>query len=104
MQVELGVSERRACQTLGQARAVQRYTPQVRADEAPLAGRVIELAAVYGCYGTPQITALLRQEGWLVNHKRADLAAGRLKSAAETAQTWAFVVERRQLRAAASGV
>ena len=70
--MELGVSERRACQTLGQARAVQRYTPQVRADEAPLAGRVIELAAVYGCYGTPQITALLRQEGWLVNHKRVE--------------------------------
>ena len=72
MQVELGVSERRACQMLGQARAVPRYTPPVRAEEVPLAGRVIELAAVYGCDGTPQITALLRGEGWLVNHKRVE--------------------------------
>ncbi len=72
MQVELGVSERRACQTLGQTRAVPRYTPPVRAEEVPLAGRVIELAAVYGCDGTPPITALLRREGWLVNHKRVE--------------------------------
>ncbi len=76
--MELGVSERRACQMLGQARAVPRYTPPVWAEEVPLAGRVIELAAVYGCYGTPQITALLRREGWLVNHKAGgtDLAVG----------------------------
>ena len=72
MQVALGVSAPRACQRLGQTRAVPRYTPPVRAEEVPLAGRVIELAAVYGCYGTPQITALLRREGWLVNHKRVE--------------------------------
>jgi putative transposase len=66
------VSERRACRVLGQARAVQRYTPEVRADEAPLTGRLVELAAVYGRYGTPRITALLRAEGWMVNHKRVE--------------------------------
>jgi len=66
------VSERRACRVLGQSRAVQRYTPQVREDEAPLTGRVVELAAVYGRYGTPRLTALLRSEGWLVNHKRIE--------------------------------
>jgi len=68
----LEVSERRACRVLGQSRAVQRYTPQVREDEAPLTGRVVELAAVYGRYGTPRLTALLRSEGWLVNHKRIE--------------------------------
>jgi putative transposase len=51
---------------------VQRYTPQVRADEEPLAGRIVELAAVYGRYGTPRITAMLRHEGWTVNHKRVE--------------------------------
>ena len=66
------MSERRACQVLGQARAVQRYTPLVREDEAPLTGRVVELAAVYGRYGTPRITAMLRSGGWLVNHKRIE--------------------------------
>ena len=66
------MSERRACRVLGQPRAVQRYTPQVRDDEKPLSGRVVELAAVYGRYGTPRITAMLRHEGWLVNHKRVE--------------------------------
>jgi len=66
------VSERRTCRVLGQARAVQRYTPQVRDDEGPLTGRIVELAAVYGRYGTPRVTAMLRQEGWAVNHKRVE--------------------------------
>ena len=50
----------------------QRYLPQVRDDEGPLTQRVIELAAIYGRYGTPRITALLRSEGWAVNHKRVE--------------------------------
>jgi putative transposase len=66
------VSERRACRVLGQARAVQRHTPEVRDDEEPLTGRMVELAAVYGRYGTPRITAMLRREGWIVNHKRVE--------------------------------
>jgi transposase InsO family protein len=68
----LHVSQRRACRVLGQSRTTQRYLPQVREDEAPLVGRVIELAALYGRYGTPRITALLRREGWPVNHKRVE--------------------------------
>jgi putative transposase len=72
VQEELNVSQRRACQVLGQARAVQRHTPQVREDEEPLTGRIIELAAVYGRYGTPRITAMLHSEGWHVNHKRVE--------------------------------
>ena len=66
------MSERRACRVLGQARAVQRYTPEVRDDEGPLTGRIVELAAVYGRYGTPRVTAMLRTEGWAVNHKRVE--------------------------------
>jgi len=72
VQEELDVSQRRACRVLGQARAVQRHTPEVREDEAPLTGRMVELAAVYGRYGTPRITAMLQQEGWIVNHKRVE--------------------------------
>jgi putative transposase len=50
----------------------QRYLPQVRDDEEPLTQRIIELAALYGRYGTPRITALLHREGWPVNHKRVE--------------------------------
>jgi transposase InsO family protein len=66
------VSERRACRVLGQPRAVQRYTARVRDDEAPLTGRIVELASVYGQYGSPRITGMLRNEGWKVNHKRVE--------------------------------
>lgn len=68
----LGVSERRACRVLGQSRMTQRYLPCVRDDEEPLTQRIIELAGLYGRYGTPRITALLRREGWPVNHKRVE--------------------------------
>lgn len=57
---------------LGQPRAVQRYTARVRDDEGPLAGRIVELASVYGRYGSPRITGMLRNEGWNVNHKRVE--------------------------------
>jgi transposase InsO family protein len=68
----LSVSERRACRVLGQSRATQRYLPQLRDDETPLTKRIIELAAVYGRYGTPRITRILGTEGWTVNHKRVE--------------------------------
>jgi hypothetical protein len=44
----------------------------VRDDEEPLTARIIELAALYGRYGTPRITALLRAGGWEVNDKRVE--------------------------------
>jgi len=68
----LGVSERRACKVLRQPRATQRYLPQVRDDEEPLTQRIIELACVYGRYGSPRITNLVRRLGWNVNHKRIE--------------------------------
>ena len=66
------MSERRACHVLRQSRSTQRYLPSVRDDEEPLTQRIIELAAIYGRYGTPRITAMLNTEGWMVNHKRVE--------------------------------
>ncbi|MCP4545388.1 MAG: IS3 family transposase [bacterium] len=66
------VSERRACRVLRQPRATQRFLPQVRDDEEPLTQRIIELASVYGRYGTPRITAMLKNDNWHVNHKRVE--------------------------------
>ena len=37
-----------------------------------LAARIAELATQYGRYGYRRITAMLKQEGWLVNHKRVE--------------------------------
>ena len=69
---KLGVSERRACRVLGQARSTQRHRPRVRDDEPRLVARIIELAKQYGRYGYRRITALLRREGWRVNPKRVE--------------------------------
>jgi transposase InsO family protein len=69
---ELCVSERRACQVLEQPRSTQRYEPRIADDEYLLTQRTIALAKQYGRYGYPRITALLRAEGWHVNHKRVE--------------------------------
>ena len=66
------VSERRACQVLGQPRSTQRRERHVPSDEPRLVRRMVELASQYGRYGTPRITALLRDEGCAVNHKRVE--------------------------------
>ena len=57
---------------LGQARSTQRHVPVVPADEAALTAALVRLAGQYGRYGYRRITALLRREGWRVNHKRVE--------------------------------
>ncbi len=37
-----------------------------------MVARIIELATQYGRYGYRRVTALLREEGWKVNHKRVE--------------------------------
>ena len=44
----------------------------IKDEEAKLVERVIELAVQYGRYGYRRITAMLKQEGWQVNHKRVE--------------------------------
>ena len=70
--VRLGVSERRACRVAGQARSTHRHVPKETEAERRLVDRIVELAHKYGRYGYRRITALLRQEGWRVNHKRVE--------------------------------
>ncbi|MBA4106586.1 MAG: hypothetical protein C0485_12580 [Pirellula sp.] len=66
------VSERRACQVLSQPRSTQRRQRCVPSDEPRLVKRIVELASDYGRYGYRRVTALLRREGWTVNHKRVE--------------------------------
>ena len=65
-----GVSERRACRTLGQSRSSQRYEAKIKTDEPLLIARILELVGEFPRYGYRMITRLLRQEGWHVNFKR----------------------------------
>ena len=66
------MSERRACRVLGQARATQRRVRRASEFEKRLVARIIELATRFGRYGYRRITALLKREGWQVNHKRVE--------------------------------
>jgi putative transposase len=66
------VSERRACKVLGQPRATQRRPAHAPDGEPALVRRMVELAAQYGRYGYRRVTALLRGEGFAVNHKRVE--------------------------------
>jgi transposase InsO family protein len=57
---------------LEQARATQRKPAKTNVEEEMLTARIVELASRYGRYGYRRITALLKQEGWQVNHKRVE--------------------------------
>ncbi len=69
---KLDVSQRRTCRALGQPRSTQRRELYVPDDEPTLVQRMVELATQYGRYGYRRITAMLRAEGWQVNHKRIE--------------------------------
>jgi transposase InsO family protein len=70
--MRLDVSERRICRVIGQPRSTQRYRPEAKAEEQLLRKEIIRLACKYGRYGYRRITALLRRDGWKVNHKRVE--------------------------------
>ena len=70
--VKYDISQRRACRAIGQNISTQRYRVKKLTDEDKLTSRIINLAAQYGRYGTPRITAMLLREGFKVNHKRVE--------------------------------
>ena len=55
-----------------QTRSTQRWVPVVRDDEEPLTRAIVSLACQYGRYGYRQITGMLQNDGWRVNHKRVE--------------------------------
>lgn len=55
---------------LRQHRSTQWRAPQKRDDEDALTQAIIRLATRFGRYGYKRVTALLKAEGWHVNHKR----------------------------------
>ena len=95
----LGVSERRACRVLGQARTTHRRRSKRGADEEALREDVVRVARRFGRYGYRMVTGMLRTEGWVVNHKRVERIWRQegLKVPKEAAQAGASVVEGRLL-------
>jgi putative transposase len=69
---KLAVSERRACKVLDQARTTQRRQLSSPSDEERLTAEIVALATRYGRYGYRRITAMLKNGGWKVNHKRVE--------------------------------
>jgi len=66
-----GFSERRACRLLGQPRSTQRRPgPSAPDEEERIRKRLRSLARKRPRYGYRRLTALLREEGFCVNHKR----------------------------------
>jgi len=57
---------------LGQYRSVQRRTLKQKGNDEALTQAITEIASKYGRYGYRRITALLRETGWVVNHKRVE--------------------------------
>ena len=70
LQEQFGVSQRRACRVLGQARSSQRQEPRRKEGEEALVRRMLELVCRHPRFGYRRIWALLRREGWRVNRKR----------------------------------
>ena len=68
----MDISERRACWVLQQPRSTQRNKKVIPDDKELSRAKVIELASKYGRYGYRRVTALLRNQGWIVNHKRVE--------------------------------
>lgn len=64
-----GMSERRACKTIGTCRMTMRYET-ARPDDAALRARMKELAHERRRFGYRRLHVLLRREGHLVNHKK----------------------------------
>jgi putative transposase len=69
MQVEIKLSQRRACGLIGLVRGTCRYCKR-RVEDQRLRTRLRELAEVRRRFGYRRLQVLLEREGWQVNHKR----------------------------------
>ena len=68
--MDMDVSERRACRTVSQPRATQRYQLTRLDKDKALTAEIKRLAKKHKRYGYRMITAKLKQQGWAANHKR----------------------------------
>jgi transposase InsO family protein len=67
---QLGISERKACKVLKQARSTQRYKPKLPDKDKPVIKDMLELHVKHPRYGYRRITIKLREQDWVINFKR----------------------------------
>lgn len=67
-----GCSERRACRLVGIARTSARYVKRCTHDNEALQNAIQVEANAHRRYGYRRVTAMLRRQGWKVNHKRVE--------------------------------
>jgi transposase InsO family protein len=65
-----GVSQRRACKVMKQARSTQRYRAKAPDRDRALVSRMREFVKAHPRFGYRRVWALLRRDGWTVNRKR----------------------------------
>ena len=70
LQEKFKTSERRACKLIGLHRATNRYERKEDTLNKEITPRVIHYASEYGRYGYKRVTALVKAEGYRINHKR----------------------------------
>lgn len=70
LQTQLGISERRACQAVGQPRSSQWYRAKPRGDEPRLVKRMLQLVRRRPRFGYRRIAALLRADGFRASESR----------------------------------
>jgi len=69
LRAAFGMSERRACKTIGCCRMTMRYKT-TRADDAGLRQRMKAIAHERRRFGYRRLHVLLKREGYVINHKR----------------------------------
>lgn len=70
LQEKFEVSERRACKVISIHRATKRYEPKEDPVSKIVTPKVIKYASLYGRYGYKRVTALIKRDGFKINHKR----------------------------------
>ena len=66
-----GLSERKACRMVELNRSSKQYKASKR-DDSEIRSKIRELAEENKKYGSPMLHAILRREGYVLNHKRTE--------------------------------
>ena len=70
IQLELGLSERRACRAIGQPRSTQQYARRRPPEYRDVVARLHELCCDQPRYGYRRLAVIMQSEGWQISTRR----------------------------------